>query len=140
MSDQKTRILLIDDEPAFTAMLRRNLEMTGQYNVREENDPISAIRTAKAFDPHLIFLDVVMPELEGGDVASALRSDPKTKHVPIVFLTALVEGEEANIGGLVSGGHRFIPKPASVAEIIGCINQTLGGQPVNAAHPTSDEA
>jgi len=125
MSQRKIRILLIDDEPAFTTMLRLNLEKSGKYLVQEENDSHLALATARSFGPDLIFLDIVMPDVEGDDVASALRSDPHTKMIPIVFLTALVANEEAQIGGLVSGGQRFLPKPASVAEIIGCINRTL---------------
>jgi len=129
MDTPKTRILVVDDEPAFTSMLRLNLEKTGQFAVREENDPTRAFQTAKLFRPDLILLDVMMPELEGGDVAQQIQADPDTRCIPIVFLTALVENDEAQVGGLVSGGRRFLPKPASVAEVLECISQVTGPVP-----------
>jgi CheY-like chemotaxis protein len=120
------RILLVDDEPAFTSLLRANLENTGRYRVREVNEPGHTLASACEFRPDVILLDVSMPELDGGEVASQLRDEPRTKDVPIIFLTALVGSEEAPVGGVISGGHRFLSKPVSVAEVIECIENSAG--------------
>ena len=120
----KTNVLLIDDDPAFTSLLRANLENTGRYRVREENDSRRALASAREFEPDIILLDVSMPNMGGGDVTSQLRNDPATSGVPIIFL-ALVDSEEVPIGGTVSAGHRFLPKPVAVAEVIDCIESQL---------------
>lgn len=118
----KKRILLIDDEPSFTRMLRLNLERTGAYEVREENRGAKGLATATEFKPDLILLDVIMPDADGGTVAAQLRADKNLKDVPIVFLTAVVTKKEE---GMI-GGRPFIAKPASASDVIACIERHLG--------------
>lgn len=125
MMNSKTKVLLIDDEPVFTSLLRANLENTGRYRVREEYDSRRALASAREFGPDIILLDVLMPNMDGGDVTFQLRNDPATSGVPIIFLTALVDSEEVPLGGTVSAGHRFLPKPVAVAEVIDCIESQL---------------
>ncbi|HEY0549465.1 MAG TPA: response regulator, partial [Verrucomicrobiae bacterium] len=59
----KKRILVVDDNAGDTQLLKRFLEETDEFEVREENDPKSALSTAEQFEPHLILLDVLMPEM-----------------------------------------------------------------------------
>src|SRR5712664_1679587 len=99
---EKKRVLIIDDEPSFTRMVRLNLEKTGQFEVREENKATSALAAAREFKPDLILLDVIMPSMDGGDVASQIQNDRILKGTPIVFLTATVSNREAGVGGLNS--------------------------------------
>src|SRR6187399_2504919 len=87
----KTRVLVIDDESGFTTMLR--LAMS-DYEVRAENHPERALQTAREFKPDLILLDVIMPGVDGGDVAAQLRASPEFRSTPIVFLTAIVSEKE----------------------------------------------
>ena len=117
----KKRILLIDDEPSFTRMLRLNLEKTGAYEVREENSGKRAIATASEFKPNLILLDVIMPDADGGEVAAQIKADRNLKDIPIVFLTAVVRKKEE---GLI-GGRPFLAKPVDVKEVIDCIEKHL---------------
>jgi len=70
------RILVIDDEPSITRTMKVNLERTGAYEVRAENHSDRALTTARQFQPDLIFLDVMMPEMDGGAVAQRLKDDP----------------------------------------------------------------
>ena len=121
MTMTKKRILLIDDEPGFTRMLRLNLEKTGAYEVREENRGAQGLATASEFKPDLILLDVIMPDADGGDVAARIKADKNLKDVPIVFLTAVVTKKEE---GMI-GGRPFIAKPASVKDVIACIEKHL---------------
>jgi len=122
----KTRILVIDDEPAITRTLRLSLERLGAYEVRTENDPRAAVLSARAFRPDLILLDVMMPHLDGGELAAKLEADPLVQGTPIVLLTALVsndetEGREARIGGL-----NYLAKPVGIAELTRVIESHLG--------------
>lgn len=121
----KTRILLVDDEPEFSSMLRAHLESAGYFLVREENDEMQALTTAREFGPDLILLDVMMPRLEGSEVAAMVRLDRQLRDTPVLFLTALVSEADAPGGSYSSGGHTFLPKSLPIAKLIECITQTL---------------
>ncbi len=122
---EKKRILIIDDEASFTRMVKLNLEKTGAFEVREENKATSALASAREFKPDLILLDVIMPSLDGGDVAGQIRNDRHLKGTPIVFLTATVSQREAGEAGLNSGGDLFLAKPVSLETLIHCLNENI---------------
>jgi DNA-binding response OmpR family regulator len=122
---KKKRILLIDDEPDFTHVLKLNLEETGEYQVIEENRPEHVLPIARAFKPHLILLDVVMPHVHGGEIAEKLRADEALKDTPVVFLTGVVSREETERRHGVIGGHPFIAKPVSIDEVLLLIEKYL---------------
>ena len=119
----KTHILVVDDESDFTAMLRASLESAGYYEVAEENDEMRAVAAAREFAPDLILLDVMMPNLDGSEVAAMIRQDPHTRHIPILFLTALVSEADAPTGSYASGGNTFVPKSLPIDRLMECINQ-----------------
>jgi CheY-like chemotaxis protein len=73
MKLEKKRILVVDDEPSITRLLKLNLEETNRYVVRTENDAKAALASAEVFQPDLILLDVMMPDLDGGQLASRLQ-------------------------------------------------------------------
>ena len=115
------RILIVDDEEDFSAMVAVALRQMGSHETCEENDATRVVQTAREFGPDIIFMDVMMPHMDGGEVAGRLRENPATSDIPVVFVTALVGGEEAPIGGMQSGGHRFLPKPICFTELMQCI-------------------
>ena len=119
----KKRVFIVDDESGFTRLLKLTLEKSGRYEVREINDGTEAWLAAREFDPHIIFLDVVMPKIDGGDVAQQIRSDPSLAHIPIIFLTAIVSAKE---GGQEIGGFPFLAKPVSIAALVECIEKHTG--------------
>jgi CheY-like chemotaxis protein len=120
------RVLIVDDDRSLSRLLALNLEQTGRYAVRVENWPEDALAAAREFKPDLAFLDVMMPRMVGGDVASCLRADPQFKTLPIVFLTAAVTKQRVEEhGGSISGFH-FLAKPVSTEEVLACLNQHLG--------------
>ena len=123
---EKIRILLIDDEPSFTRMLKLNLERSGSFKVLCENTGAFGLTAARDFLPDMIFLDVIMPDVDGGEVAAQIHADAKLKDVPIVFLTAGVSKETTRAKGPIIGGRTFLAKPVSVEEVIGCIEKQLG--------------
>jgi len=121
MNDRKPKILLVDDEEAFTKVTR--LTLTG-YEIRIENDSRRALASAREFRPDLILLDVMMPNFDGGDVAAQIRTDPQLKEVPIVFLTALVT-EKERARRPVMGGYPFIAKPVTPEKLAENIEKFL---------------
>jgi DNA-binding response OmpR family regulator len=123
----KVRVLLIDDEASFTRMLQINLQRRG-FEVLVENNGAYAHTAARDFLPDLILLDVIMPDVDGGDVAAKIRSDPSFKDVPIVFFTAGVSKELARVKGNVIGGQTYLAKPANVDEVVRCIEKELKKQ------------
>lgn len=122
----KSKILIVDDDERLTRLLRLNLEETGRFLVREEGWAKSALHTALAFEPHLILLDVMMPDMDGGEVAAQIRSHPKLRHVPIIFLTAAAKRTEINDRDGQIGGMPFLAKPIDIDELTDCIERHLG--------------
>jgi CheY-like chemotaxis protein len=124
---EKKRILVVDDEAHNTRLLKLYLERTNDYVVREENDAKAALSAAEEFEPDLILLDVMMPGVDGGEVAARFQASAKLKTVPTVFLTAAVTKEEVNAGGGLVGGMPFLAKPVVLSEVLACIKQHLDG-------------
>lgn len=122
---EKKKILVIDDEVSFARMVKMNLEKTGAFEVRVENKATYALAAAREFRPDLILLDVIMPSMDGGDVANQIKRDRHLRDTPIVFLTATVSRHEAGDVGLNSGGELFLAKPISVEALIQCINERI---------------
>src|SRR5437016_13038063 len=110
---EKKRILLVDDQASDTRLLKVCLERTNEYVVREENDASAALSAAEEFGPDLILLDVMMPGVDGGELAARFQASAKLKTVPTVFLTAAVTKEEVSAGGGLSGGVPFLAKPVN---------------------------
>lgn len=123
---RSTRILIIDDEPDFTALLRANLMEAGDFLVREVNDSADAVKVAREFCPHLCVIDVVMPGMDGGDIVAKFRQDPQLKDVPVMMLTALVEeNPESADGETQTGGLPFVSKTSDFQTILACIEKHL---------------
>jgi CheY-like chemotaxis protein len=122
----KTRVLIIDDEPEYSSMLKAHLQSQGYYEVAEENDETRAIAAAREFAPDLILLDVMMPNLEGSEVAAMIRKNPQLRETPILFLTALVSEADAPCGSYLSGGNVFLPKSLPIDRLMDCIAQSVG--------------
>jgi CheY-like chemotaxis protein len=114
---KQKRILIVDDEPGFTRLMRLTLEGTGKFIVEEVNDGRRAVEVARYFKPDIIFLDVVMPEIDGGEVATRIRADLELAKVPVIFLTAIVSPKEARHEKAI-GGFPFLAKPVSVETIV----------------------
>lgn len=120
----KRRILIVDDDANSTHLVKILLERSGPYLVLEENDAARADQTAHDFKPDVILLDIVMPEIDGGELATQLEADRELHETPIIFLTALVTHSEAN-SGLHIQGHPLVAKPISIPELIDAIEKHL---------------
>ncbi|MFZ1703363.1 MAG: response regulator transcription factor [Saprospiraceae bacterium] len=107
--NKKAKILIVDDEEDILEVLSYNLEKEG-YDVSTAGDGQKAIAIASEFEPHLIILDVMMPEMDGIEVCQKLKANPKFSQTIIAFLTARSE-PFTQISALDSGGDDFINKP-----------------------------
>ncbi len=122
----RTRILLIDDEEAFTDMLKVNLELGGDYRVEVENDSLEAVKTARRCQPDLILLDAIMPGLDGFEVLTRLEEDPLTRRIPVVFLTAISHKINFPLFRMSEVVQRkTIGKPVKIGDLIEVIEHEL---------------
>jgi DNA-binding response OmpR family regulator len=121
----KKRIFLVDDDASVTSAVRRNLEATGRFDVMDINNPEHAIDKARKFEPDMVILDVMMPEMDGGAVAEAIADDSILADVPIIFLTGIVSKEEVEPSGTKRGKHIFFAKPVKFEELLACIDEQL---------------
>jgi two-component system, OmpR family, response regulator len=121
---EKRRILIVDDDANSTHLVKILLERSGPYLVLEENDPTKADQTAHDFKPDVILLDIVMPKMDGGELATQIEADRELHETPIIFLTALVTHVEAK-SGLHVQGHPLVAKPISIPELIDAIEKYL---------------
>ena len=119
------RILLIDDEATLTRLLALNLQQAGDYEVRTENRGSQGLAAALAFRPDLVVLDVVMPDMSGGEVAAQISHDPRLHNTVVVFMTAIVSKQEAEKNGGLIGGHPVIAKPVATEELVAFIERHL---------------
>ena len=109
------RILVVDDEPDVTELLKYKFEQEG-YRCQVLNNPLLFASTARDFEPEIMIFDIMMPELSGLQLCRMARADPLLKHVPIIFLTARGETED-RIQGLEIGAEDYLPKPFNMKEL-----------------------
>jgi CheY-like chemotaxis protein len=93
---QKKDILIVDDDYITLNMLKATLAGAG-YGVLLASNGLEAIKVAKEHLPFLIVLDIMMPDIDGGEVASILKKDPQTKGIPVIFLSSLISENEQKI-------------------------------------------
>ncbi len=123
----KKRVLLIDDEEDFCFFVRKNLEKTGVFEVLTATDPEAGILLAKERLPDVILLDIVMPKMHGPVVAEALSSEPRTRRIPLIFVTAMVTEKEMGVGLTKEiGEYTFIAKPVRSENLISAIRLVSG--------------
>ena len=128
----KPRILIVDDEPNLSDLVRMYLEKTQSYEVRVENMSAHAVRAAQEFGPDLFLLDVDMPGKEGGELARELKRLPCFHKTPVIFLTSLISREEAGDHETIRGGMRFLAKPVTAKVLVEAVARALAGQTVDA--------
>lgn len=115
------RILVVDDEPDFVAVVKENLRHEG-YDVEVAYNGIEALEKVKANPPDAIVLDVMMPEKNGYEVCTELKHDDRYCDIPIVLLTAVAENvtssRYSHSSGIDMDADDFLSKPASPEEIL----------------------
>lgn len=123
--EEKQRILVVDDEPQLTRVLRRSLTTHG-YDVRVAGDGDFALQTFRDWPPALVITDLAMPNMGGLELCRRLR---KVSAVPIIVLS--VRGEESTkVEALDAGADDYITKPFGMDELLARIRATLRRAPV----------
>jgi len=120
LDESRKTILVVDDDTNIRELLRQQLENEG-YNVREAKDGMDAIQQIKSTRPDLILLDVMMPQINGFDVAAVLKNDPETADIPIIILS-IVENKER---GYHIGIDRYLTKPINTEKLLQEIGSLL---------------
>ncbi len=119
MNDKK-RILVVDDEPDFASIVQANLRKEG-FEVEVAYDGVEAMEKVKKTTYDAIVLDVMMPEKDGYEVCSELKSDEKYRDIPIIMLTAVADHvgstRYSHADGMSMEAEDYLPKPASAEEI-----------------------
>ena len=118
---EKARILVVDDEPNITELVSMALRYEG-FEVEVAGDGRSAVARAASFRPHLMVLDVMLPDIDGFGVLKRIRADGQP--LSVVFLTAR-DATEDKINGLTLGGDDYVTKPFSVEELVARVRAVL---------------
>jgi two-component system phosphate regulon response regulator PhoB len=119
----KMKILVVEDEAPIQELLQFNLERN-KYRVKVVDSGEEALKLADRFDPDLILLDIMLPGTDGLEVCKQLKSDSKTRHIPIIMLTALCE-EADIVAGLELGADDYITKPFSPRVLLARVKAAL---------------
>jgi len=123
MTTSKTIILIVDDNEYNLLILSTMIENQG-YQVLKADNGNEAITFAKSQQPDLILLDIIMPDVSGYEVCTTLKDDPKTQHIPIVFISA-VENPNEKVEAFSVGGVDFINKPFQLVEVLARVETHL---------------
>ena len=117
------KILVIDDERDILVTVSARLT-AGGYAVVTADTGEGGFTKAVKEKPDLILLDVMLPDIDGGQVAAKLRANAVTRNIPVVFLTCIVSGKEME-GGNMIGGNFFIAKPFKSDELLAKVQEVL---------------
>jgi DNA-binding response OmpR family regulator len=116
-------ILVADDDPVIVRLLQVNFKLEG-YDVETAAHGEEALNKARDLRPALILLDVMMPGVDGWEVARRLKADDGTKNIPVLFLSARAQ-EEDRRRGLELGVTEYVTKPFDPGELIGLVERCL---------------
>jgi len=115
------RALIVDDEPNLAELLTMALRYEG-WQTRAVGDGRAALRTARSFEPDVVVLDIMLPDMDGLDVLRRIRAH--RPRVPVLFLTAR-DAVEDRVAGLTAGGDDYVTKPFSLEEVVARLRALL---------------
>ncbi len=139
MSQQQGPILIVEDIPHILELLEVTLKFKG-YDVitaRNGDEALNALLTEK---PALILTDILMPRLDGYALAQEVRSNPETRDIPIIFLSATFITPEDKEFAMRLGAVRFLEKPIEASELLLSVAEVLTGEPFEQPKPLPDQA
>ena len=116
-------VLLVEDDPTILQLLEVNFEMEGFTVLRAEDGAIG-LEQARSASPDIIVSDVMMPNMSGLEMVQALKTDPATKAIPVILLSAKAQGSDIR-GGMDAGADDYITKPFEPLDLIDRVNALL---------------
>lgn len=121
--ETKKRILVVEDEPQIRMGLKMRLERSN-YEVLEAEDGVAGLSLARSEKPDLIILDIMLPKMDGYQMARMLKFDEKFKSIPIIMLTARSQQTDRDTGQAV-GADAYVTKPYKSEELLATIAKFL---------------
>ncbi|MDD4907442.1 MAG: response regulator [Candidatus Omnitrophica bacterium] len=121
---EKKKVMIIDDEEYFLALVKINLESTGKYEVRTLQEARDILSQVESYKPDVILLDMLMPKMDGVQVCGMLNDSPAGKHIPIITLSAS-DTTEDRLKMDKMGVVDFLAKPIEKDELIAKIEKAL---------------
>ncbi|MCM3922763.1 response regulator [Frankia sp. AiPs1] len=121
------RVLVVDDDAVIRQLVVVNLELEG-FEVHTAVDGVDALEVVRAVDPQVITLDIMMPRMNGWDVATHLREDPSTAGIKLIMLTARAQEADVKRGARI-GVDYYLTKPFDPDELITVVQKLAAGQP-----------
>lgn len=118
------KILIVDDEPDLISILGRRLSMAG-YDVVTAVDGFEALRLVEEERPDLVILDVLMPGMDGQEIAAEIKNNPETMGTPIIFLSCLLTQWDEDRFGYRLGDSYFMGKPYDPKKLLGTVRSML---------------
>ena len=122
--DKKLQILIVDDEPEALQIMRRHFELEG-YNLVTAEDGWDGVKKARALQPNVVLLDVMLPELDGFAVCELLRRNESTAAIPILMVSGL-GGQMPRCAAIEAGATDFVTKPVTPSNLSRKVKQLLG--------------
>ena len=112
----ETTVLVVDDDPVIQQLLRLNFEMEG-YSVLTAGDGVEGLERARGERPDAVVLDIMMPRMDGLEVARALKRDPNTAAIPVLLLSA--KAQQADLeAGWATGADDYVTKPFDPLDLL----------------------
>lgn len=130
------KILAVDDEKHIVRLVQINLEKEG-YEVATANTGREALEKVAEFQPDLIVMDVMMPEMDGLEALSRLKADPATSEIPIIMLTAKAQDSDV-FRGWQAGADLYLTKPFNPSELLTFVKRLLQAAPVEKSYNLDD--
>ncbi len=121
------RVLVVDDDPMVTRLVRINLELE-QFEVEEAWDGRTAMKMMRENPPDLLVLDIMMPQMDGWEILRLMREDEALKDLPVVVLTAKVQDEDMARGWRM-GADGYIVKPFNPVNLADALRKVLSATP-----------
>ena len=124
-----TKVLIVDDNEQITEFVKMSLEELGGYQVSTAVNGGDGVTKVSYVEPDIIFLDVMLPDMDGPEAAALIRKLPGGHKIPIVFLTGIITPAEVEQTQGVIRGETYLAKPVTRPQLIDCIKNTLGQKP-----------
>ncbi len=123
------KVLHIDDKPEMTDLVKLILSKAG-YEVVGALDGQSGLEAVARFNPDVVILDLMMPDVDGWEVFQAIKANPETNHIPVIVLTARAQSIDKVLGLYIAKVDDYITKPFTPAQVLESVTKVLAARKV----------
>lgn len=127
MTDQKTKVVIVEDEKMLADMYTTKFTMEG-FDAQKANDGQAGFELVKQVIPNIVLLDIIMPKIDGFAVLKMLKAEPTTKNVPVILLSNLGQDEDVRKGKELGAADYFVKANHTPAEVVQKVKLVLGLQ------------